>query len=101
MKNPEGKGWVRRLYDWVLHWAETPQGPWALGILAFAESDSHTLNLDGSQVFGGRAEAIHAESWYTVGVGTSLLDGGVGGGGTYRCVASYDANYAPLDGSCQ
>ncbi len=28
----------RRLYDWVLHWAETPYGVWALGILSFAES---------------------------------------------------------------
>ena len=30
--------WVRRLYDWVLHWAETPYGVPALSILAFAES---------------------------------------------------------------
>jgi len=30
--------WVRRLYDWVLHWAETPFGPLALFILAFAEA---------------------------------------------------------------
>jgi len=29
---------VRRLYDWVLHWAETPYGVWALFLLAFAES---------------------------------------------------------------
>ena len=29
---------VRRLYDWVLHWAETPYGPTALFLLAFAES---------------------------------------------------------------
>jgi membrane protein YqaA with SNARE-associated domain len=28
----------RRLYDWVLHWAETPYGAWALFVLAFAES---------------------------------------------------------------
>jgi len=28
----------RRLYDWVLHWAETPHGLWALFLLAFAES---------------------------------------------------------------
>lgn len=30
--------WVRRLYDWVLHWAATPHGLWALAVLAFAES---------------------------------------------------------------
>lgn len=29
---------IRRLYDWVLHWAETPYGSLALIILAFAES---------------------------------------------------------------
>jgi len=28
----------RRLYDWVLHWAETPHGAAALFLLAFAES---------------------------------------------------------------
>jgi membrane protein YqaA with SNARE-associated domain len=28
----------RRLYDWVLHWADTPYGTPALGVLAFAES---------------------------------------------------------------
>lgn len=28
----------RRLYDWILHWAETPYGGWALFVLAFAES---------------------------------------------------------------
>lgn len=29
---------LRRLYDWVLHWAETPYGAPALFLLAFAES---------------------------------------------------------------
>lgn len=29
---------IRKLYDWVLHWADTPYGPWALLVLAFAES---------------------------------------------------------------
>jgi len=29
---------LRKLYDWVLRWAETPYGSWALFILAFAES---------------------------------------------------------------
>jgi membrane protein YqaA with SNARE-associated domain len=29
---------MRRLYDWVLHWARTPYGTWALFILAFSES---------------------------------------------------------------
>lgn len=29
---------VRRLYDWVLHWAQTPYGPTALLVLALIES---------------------------------------------------------------
>jgi len=29
---------LRNLYDWVLHWANTPYGPIALFLLAFAES---------------------------------------------------------------
>ncbi len=29
---------LRKLYDWVLRWAETPYGSWALFLLAFAES---------------------------------------------------------------
>lgn len=32
------KNVVRRLYDWVLHWADTPYGMPALALLAFAES---------------------------------------------------------------
>lgn len=31
-------GFLRRMYDWVLHWAETRYGPAALGILAMAEA---------------------------------------------------------------
>ena len=31
-------GALRRLYDWVLHWAQTPYGPMALFLLALAES---------------------------------------------------------------
>jgi membrane protein YqaA with SNARE-associated domain len=30
--------WVRRLYDWTMHWADTPQSLVALFLIAFAES---------------------------------------------------------------
>ena len=30
--------WIRRLYDWTLHWSKTPQAPYALFGIAFAES---------------------------------------------------------------
>lgn len=39
-------GWVRRLYDWVLHWADTPHGTVALFVLAFAESSFFPIPPD-------------------------------------------------------
>ena len=36
----------RRLYDWVLHWAETPYGSWALFLLAFCESSFFPIPPD-------------------------------------------------------
>ncbi len=38
--------WIRRLYDWVLHWAETPYGTPALGVLSFAESSFFPIPPD-------------------------------------------------------
>ena len=38
-KPPKGPlGWIRRLYDWVLHWADTPYGLSALIGLSFIEA---------------------------------------------------------------
>ena len=37
---------LRRLYSWVLHWAETPYGSWALFVLAFCESSFFPLPPD-------------------------------------------------------
>ena len=39
-------GWVRRLYDWVLHWADTPHGARALFGLSFAESSFFPIPPD-------------------------------------------------------
>ena len=37
---------LRRLYNWVLHWAETPYGVWALFLLAFCESSFFPIPPD-------------------------------------------------------
>ena len=37
---------LRRLYHWVLHWAETPYSTWALFLLAFAESSFFPIPPD-------------------------------------------------------
>ena len=46
MDNQEKKGIIRKLYDWILHWAETPYGSLALIILAFAESSFFPIPPD-------------------------------------------------------
>lgn len=38
--------YLRKLYDWVLHWADTPYGPAALFLLAFAESSFFPIPPD-------------------------------------------------------
>ncbi len=38
--------WIRSLYDWVLHWADTPYGPLALVILSFAEASFFPIPPD-------------------------------------------------------
>ena len=40
------RSWLRRLYDWVLHWADTPYGVPARGLLAFAESSVFPIPPD-------------------------------------------------------
>lgn len=37
---------IRRLYDWVLHWAHTPYGTPALAVLAFCESSFFPIPPD-------------------------------------------------------
>ena len=39
-------GWLRRLYDWVLSWADTPYGVPILALLAFAESSFFPIPPD-------------------------------------------------------
>ena len=43
---PPRPGPVRRLYDWVLHWADTPYGLPALFVLALAESSFFPIPPD-------------------------------------------------------
>lgn len=38
--------WIRRLYDWILHWAQTPYGVPALFLLALAESSFFPIPPD-------------------------------------------------------
>lgn len=37
---------IKRLYDWTMHWAQTPHSTWALFILAFCESSFFPIPPD-------------------------------------------------------
>lgn len=37
---------LRRMYDWVIKWAETPYGDWALFVIAFSESSFFPIPPD-------------------------------------------------------
>ena len=37
---------LKRLYDWIIQWAQTPYGIWALFVLAFAESSFFPIPPD-------------------------------------------------------
>lgn len=67
--------WLRRLYDWVLHWANTPHGTIALFILAFSESSFFPVPPDVlliALVFSRRDKAFFYATVCTVG---SVLGG--------------------------
>lgn len=53
--------YIRKIYDWMLHWAETPYGPIALFLLAFAESSFFPIPPDAlliALVLGARKKAF-------------------------------------------
>lgn len=69
---------VRRLYDWVLSWAETPYGGVALFILAFAESSFFPIPPDAlliALVLGSTAKALKYATTCTVASITGALLG--------------------------
>ena len=53
---------IRRLYDWILKWAETPYGPIALFVLAFAEASFFPVPPDALLIalaLGSRLKSLH------------------------------------------
>ena len=69
---------VRRIYDWVLSWAETPYGGVALFILAFAESSFFPIPPDAlliALVLGASTKAFKYASTCTIASITGALLG--------------------------
>lgn len=75
-------GFIRKIYDWVLHWAETPYGPIALFGLAFAESSFFPIPPDALLI--ALALGVRKKSFYFAGICTlasvlgALLGYGIG-----------------------
>ena len=74
------KGLLRRLYAWVLHWADTPYGTPALATMSFAESSFFPIPPDVLLValcLGVRTRAFRFAFWCSV---ASVLGGLAGYG---------------------
>jgi len=71
-------GWIKRLYNWVLHWAETPYAVPALFLLAVAESSFFPIPPDALLIvlcLGMVKKSFRYAGWCTLG---SVLGGIVG-----------------------
>jgi len=94
----KGKGWVRRLYDWVLHWAETPSGPSALAALSAAEASFFPIPPDpllmalclGAVRKSLRFAAIATAASVVGGIGGYLI-----GAGAWQALGGFFFEYVP------
>jgi membrane protein YqaA with SNARE-associated domain len=89
---------IRRMYDWVLSWAETPYGGWALFILAFAESSFFPIPPDVLLIalcVGDRRKAFKYAAICTLGSVLGALVGYGIGWGLWASVDQLFFNYVP------
>jgi membrane protein YqaA with SNARE-associated domain len=69
---------LRKLYDWVLHWADTPYGPVALFLLAFAEASFFPIPPDAlliALVLGANKKAFRFAAICLIGSVTGAFAG--------------------------
>jgi membrane protein YqaA with SNARE-associated domain len=91
-------GPLRRLYDWVLHWAETPYGAPALFVLALAESSFFPIPPDPLLIalcMGAAARSLRFAALATV---ASVVGGVIGygiGAGAWHLVQGWFFAYVP------
>ena len=89
---------VRRLYDWVLHWAETPYGPTALFLLALAESSFFPIPPDPLLIalcLGAAGKSLRFAAVATV---ASVVGGVIGyglGAGFWHVAEGWFYSYVP------
>lgn len=70
---PVKKGIARRMYDWVLSWADTPYGTPALAVISFAESSFFPIPPDVLQIALSAAKPSRSFYYATVSLIASVL----------------------------
>jgi len=90
--------WLRRLYDWVLHWAETPYGVPALFLLAFAESSFFPIPPDPLLIALCLGAARRSLRFAAVATAASVIGGMIGygiGAGGWQLMQDWFFTYVP------
>ena len=91
-------GPVRRLYDWVLHWAETPYGVAALFMLALAESSFFPIPPDPLLIALCLGAASKSLRFALIATSASVLGGIIGygiGAGAWGLLEPWFYQYVP------
>ncbi len=91
-------GWVRRLYDWVLHWAETPSGPAALGALSFAEASFFPIPPDPllmALCLGAIRKSLRFAAIATIASVVGGIAGYLIGAGAWQALGGFFFHYVP------
>lgn len=89
---------MRRLYDWVLHWAYTPHGPAALGTLSLAESSFFPVPPDPLLMALCLGRPQRSYRFAAITVAASVVGGLLGyaiGAGAWHVVGEYFFRYVP------
>ena len=90
--------WLRRLYHWVLGWADTPYGTPALAALAFAESSFFPIPPDVLQIALSVGKPRRSFYYAAVSAAASVLGGIAGwyiGCGLWWSVSEFFFTYVP------
>ena len=91
-------GLLRRLYDWVLHWAETPYGPAALFLLALAESSFFPVPPDPLLIALCLGAVTRSFRFAAIATAASVVGGMIGygiGAGAWHLAEDWFFTYVP------
>jgi membrane protein YqaA with SNARE-associated domain len=92
------RGPLRRLYDWVLSWADSPRGTQALAVISFAESSFFPIPPDVLQIALSVAKPKRSFFYAAVSAVASVAGGVLGwaiGAGLWHLMAPWFFAYVP------